>query len=621
MTIAAKKYAILLLILIIFLLSFTPPSQTGSVHKRAKTQARPALSGPTLSHATEHFIIHYTLEGEDAVSQADEDGDDLPDYVGAVAQALEFSWQQEIERLGWRSPLPDKGEGGDPRFDVYLENQVEVFGYVETYRASVGDNHPPGARENSTTYGYLGLDNDYSPDELGDDLSPLEAMRTTVAHELHHAIQAAYDDSDPYEWLYEASAVWMEDEIYPDIGDAKSYLVDYMDAPDLCPLSMGRDDHDVRWYGDWILLRYIAEHHSGPQTIRRLWEHMTILDGLPALEATLTEQGATLTEVLVNFSIANLTKSDCPANTPYCYAQGSDYLQPYVEEMVRLDPGEVETLIPKDGVQQFGADYLRLRSERPILLDFQGSLAGEWEVRLVGLVGDKATVTSLDPTGPTTVNPSKFDRLYLVIVNVAPVEVEADCGYHNYTLAFADASPGKQIKAPLVPADPDPYLPPTYDVDETEDSAPSLSGGAPIEPEETPFPPLYPGYLPPDYVFTQVVSYTTADLGELEQDYAPGGEPIIALAYSGVGAEAYISIAQSPAPYEDVASWVDAQAYSESDVRLVNNKPVYLVEYGDKTNPLSRATFVHHHLFIVMDGTLDLIEMQQVVAGFLANNP
>ena len=245
----------------------------------------------------------------------------------------------------------------------------------------------------------------------------------------------------------------MEDEVYPDIGDAKSYLADYMDTPDLCLLSMGRDDQDVRWYADWILLRYIAEHHGGPQTIRRLWEQMTTLDGLHALEATLAEQGTTLAEVLVDFSIANLAKSDCPANTPYCYTQGSDYLQPYVEEIVRIDRGEVETFIPKDGVQQFGADYLRLKSEGPILLDFQGSLAGEWEVRLLGLVDDEVTVSSLAAAGPTAVDPSKFDRLYLVIVNVAPVEFEEDCGYHNYTLAFADASLGKQIKAPLVPPD------------------------------------------------------------------------------------------------------------------------------------------------------------------------
>ncbi|MBN1995415.1 MAG: hypothetical protein JW953_22190 [Anaerolineae bacterium] len=612
----AKISLILLLTLTLSLLSFTPPPPTGPVHKRAKTQPRPALSGTTLLHATEHFLIHYTLNGADAISATDEDGNGLPDYVDAVAEALAFSWQHEVERLGWRPPLPDRGEGSDLRFDVYLQNQDDLYGYVETAGGHVGDNPNTFARENHAAYGYLSLDNDYHLDDLGEELSPLDAMRTTVAHELHHAIQAAYDDSDPYEWLYEASAVWIEDEVYPNIGDAKSYLLDFMDAPDLCPLSVGRDEYDVRWYGGWILLRYISEHYGGPPTIRQLWEHMATLDGLQALQATLAEQGTTLAETLVNFSIANLTKSNCPTNTPYCYAQGSDYLRPYVEGTVRVDPGEVDTFIPKDGVQQFGADYVRLKSKIPILVDFRGSPAGQWAAQLVGLAADQSTVIPLANPGPTAVDPTKFDRLYLVIVNITPVGAEEECGYYNYTLALADAAMGSPVNAPPVPDDPGPYLPPTYQ----DDSLSPLGGGTIIRPADAPFTPLYPGYLPAGYTFSHVISYTGADLGEYEPDYAPAGEPVIALEYAGAGPEAYVSITQSLAPDESVADWVKAQGYFANDIRLVNNKPVYLIEYSDETN-LSSATFIHQNRFIVIDGTFDLIDMQQVVAGFLANNP
>jgi hypothetical protein len=321
--------------------------------------------------------------------------------------------------------------------------------------------------------------------------------------------------------------------------------------------------------------------------------------------------------VLLNFSIANLTKSNCPTNTPYCYdAHGSDYLRPYVEGTVRIDAGEVDTLIPRDGVQQFGTDYVRLKSKGPILVDFQGSQAGQWAVRLVGLDDGQATVTPLADPGPTLIDASQFDRLYLVIVNTAPVETEVACGYHNYTLALADPATGQQIKAPLVPADPGPYLPPTY-----TDSTPFPSDGRPIKAEEAPFPPLYPGYLPVDYTLTQIISYTVPELGKWEQDYAPGGEPIIVLEYTGINTETYISITQSPAPYDSVARWVEAQGYYENDVRLVNSKPVYLLDYSSEAGPFSSATFVHHNLFVVIDGTIDWIEMQQVVAGFLINNP
>jgi hypothetical protein len=204
-----------------------------------------------------------------------------------------------------------------------------------------------------------------------------------------------------------------------------------------------------------------------------------------------------------------------------------------------------------------------------------------------------------------------------VIVNTTPVAVEADCGYYNYTLALADAAAAQLIKAPLVPDDPDPYVPPRYD----EQGSALLGTGTAIDIEEAPFPPLYPDYLPPEYTFAHIVKYTTADLLEYEQDYAPGGEPIIALEYAGDDLETYLSITESTAPYKNVEAWVNAQGYSENDLRLVDNKPVYLIDYSDEGEAFSSATFVHHNLFIVIDGTFDRIEMQHVVASFLANNP
>jgi len=608
---------IFIFFLTLFLVAFMPPFQTeDGVHGRPKTQPRPALSGPALSHATAHFKIHYTLHGEDAVSSTDDNDDGLPDYISAVAEALEFSWQEEVGRLGWRSPVPDQGEGGDARFDVYLQDQFDLFGYVETHRGMIANNPITPGQTISTAYGYLALDNDYAAEDFNDDLPPLDAMRTTVAHELHHAIQAAYDDNDPYEWLYEASAVWIEDEVYPDIGDAKSYLIDYMDVPDLCLLSVGRDDQDVHWYGAWILLRYISEHYGGPDTIRQLWEAMAKQDGLLAMESTLVQQGTTLPDVLVNFAVANLTKSNCPDNAPYCYAEGSDYLRPYVEGTVRVDPGELDTLIPKDGVQQMGVDYVRIKSNRPVMVDFQGSPSAEWEVRLVGLDDGQATVSRLAGSDPTIVDPAQFNRLYLVIVNTTPVESEAACGYYNYTLALADATAFERISAPPAPADPGPYLPPTFNTQETG----FLGHGQAITNEKAPFTPRYPGYMPADYYFSKVLSYSPEDLGEFERDYAPAGAPIIGLEYIGKNNN-YIYFTQSPAPEEDIKTWVNTRGYYENDLRLINNKPVYLVDYTDELGTFSSATFIHQNLFIVVDGTVTPIDMQDIVAGFLANNP
>jgi hypothetical protein len=631
MTHSPARFFASLLLASLLLSSFTPPPQSGPGHGRPKTQARPALSGQTLTHPTAHFLIHYTLNGEDAIAAADDNGDDLPDYVEDVAEALEFSWQRQIKELGWRSPLPDEGEGGDTKLDVYLEDQTDsfgsdnLFGYTDTFGGLVGDNPATARPELGAAYGYLSLDNGYDPDQFGYyELTSLEAMRVTAAHEFNHALQAAYDDNDPYSWLYEATAVWMEEEVYPEIGDARSYLADYMDAPDLCPLSVGRDDQDVRWYGGWILLRYLAEQSGGPETIRQLWENMAGLDGLAALKATLAQQKTTLPELLVNFSIAILTQSNCPSNAPYCYRHGSDYLRPYVEGSLQLDAGESKAFIPKDGVQQFGADYIRLKSDKPIRLDFQGSAAGQWQLWLVGLTGAQVRVISWPETSPTEIDPTKFEKLYLLVVNTAPVEEETDCGYHNYSLAAAPAESDTLPQAPAVLRDPAPYIAPVYaGGSETEKitNAPTLSEGQPISLEEAPFPPLYPGHLPPGYTLAEVISYTSADLGEWKQAYAPGGEPILGLIYRDDRPDSFLAMTQSPAPAQTLAEWREARAYAENEVRLINDLPVHLVEYNDESGQLSIATFIYHDLFIVLEGSFDLIELQQIVAGFLANNP
>lgn len=604
--------SLFLAILTLLLAAFVPPAQSTGAHKRLKTQARPALSGPVAAYSTEHFVIHYTLTGEDAVAETDEDSTGRPDYVEAVAEALEYAWRQQIEQQGWRAPLPDKAEGGDERLDVYLENQDTIYGYMDSFGSFVSD---PGAEVARTAYGYLSIDNDYSSAEFEDELDPLEVMRTTVAHEFHHAVQSAYDDEDPHYWLYEATAVWMEDKLYPDIGDARTYLDDYLNAPDLCLLSVGRDSEDVRWYGSWLLLQYIAEHYGGPATIRQVWEQMITQDGLAALDATLTVQKTSLTETIVNFSVANLTKSTCPTNEPYCYAAGETYLRPYVEHSLRVKAGELKTLTPKDGVQQFGADYIRIRGQGPLRLAFAGSAAGQWHLRLVGWSEDKTSVTPVSPGSATTVDPSVFDKLYMVIVNTAPVNEEAACGYHNYTLALAGEDFTGNLTPPELPADPGPYMPPRLDDEAAYNSVADF--GQPIAPEDLPFAPRYAGYLPAGYTFTELLSYVTNDFNDLAQDYAPQGEPIISVEYSHDSSGGYLSLVQSASPYKDVAAWVEARGYEGSYLRLVYNTPVYLVDYSDEAEVFSSATFVAGHRFIVIDGTIDPIEMQRVVAGLL----
>jgi len=235
---------------------------------------RPILSSDEKILDTEHFRIHYTLHGRDAISSEN--------YINEMGNAFEYSWQIQIDQYGWAPPPPDDGIGGDNRYDIYIQNVFAdgTAGYTEggdeRYRGLgqgvIGDNPLTDAVETRAAVSYIVMDNDYAElDEWAWEdgevnlLDPLDFMRSTAAHEFNHAIQFGYDGEEPADWLWEATASWMQDEVYDDINDAEEDLLAVFKSPDTCQLAYGgeeRVEDENHWYGEWIFLRYISEKHG-----------------------------------------------------------------------------------------------------------------------------------------------------------------------------------------------------------------------------------------------------------------------------------------------------------------------------------------------------------------------
>ena len=79
----------------------------------------------------------------------------------------------------------------------------------------------PNIIDEETTYeywdasAYCVLDNDYSSTQFPNPTTPLENLQVTAAHEYFHAVQFAYDIGEDA-WLMEATATWVEDEVFDD---------------------------------------------------------------------------------------------------------------------------------------------------------------------------------------------------------------------------------------------------------------------------------------------------------------------------------------------------------------------------------------------------------------------
>src|SRR6266576_3098042 len=206
-------------------------------------------------YCSAHFCIHWVDSTDDAPSLADDNGNGVPDYVETMDGVFEHVYDVENAQLGWRPPKPDEGLGGDSRTDVYIKQlgPSQIFGY------SAPD---PGQRARSQS-AYLVMDNDYRQSEYPRYSNPLPPMEVTAAHEYNHVLQFGYDVLQDT-WLFESTAVWMEDKVYDDVNDYLSYLTPWSQLSQV-PLTRfnGNDSTDplnVKVYGDAVLPRYIDAH-------------------------------------------------------------------------------------------------------------------------------------------------------------------------------------------------------------------------------------------------------------------------------------------------------------------------------------------------------------------------
>ncbi len=129
---------------------------------------------------------------------------------------MALSYAVENTALGWKNAKSDgtlgsrKGVGRDGQVDVYITDLGEnLYGYAST---------DPG-QKGAKRYAYLVLDNNY----VGFPTPPIESMQVTVAHEYNHILQFNYDVYEDV-WLFEDTATWAEEKVYPAINDYLNYL-------------------------------------------------------------------------------------------------------------------------------------------------------------------------------------------------------------------------------------------------------------------------------------------------------------------------------------------------------------------------------------------------------------
>ncbi len=262
--------------------------------------------------------------------------------VGATTQQVLATYAA----AGYRPPKPDGNRGGSSQLDVYvlpLERiDKSLYGFCDA------DKSPP-RRGPSNVSSFCVLDNDYA----GFPGTPEQTLQVTAAHELFHAVQFAYDYEED-RWLLEATATWVEDELYTDVNDNRQYLA-------ASPMRQPRQSLDqyvgLRHYGEWIFFRYLterwpAEQGGMPVLVRRLMERVDGARGGPnlysirAIERELRSRGTNLKRVYAEFSVAN-------RRPQHAYQEGAAYRAAPPSKRWTLSGKRRDT-----GVQQTRLDHL-----------------------------------------------------------------------------------------------------------------------------------------------------------------------------------------------------------------------------------------------------------------------
>ena len=179
-----------------------------------------------------NYCVNWVVTSRDAPSVVDANGNGRSDYIDDVFQVMDAVWSTEITVLGYRPPKSDatspdgfsawRTPESRPLFDIYILDLVgktggAALGYCTTDDPNILE--PGSLYHGNDASAYCVLDNDYAeawPREL-------EVLEATAAHEFFHAVQFAYN-FDLDDWLAEATATWVEDEVFDDVDDNHTYV-------------------------------------------------------------------------------------------------------------------------------------------------------------------------------------------------------------------------------------------------------------------------------------------------------------------------------------------------------------------------------------------------------------
>ena len=393
-----------------------------------------------------HFRVHYDTAGVNAVSSRDDDANDIPDYIDRTLSILDSTWVLEIEQLGYNPPPSDNGLGGGDEYDVHVvELGVGRSFYGFAYPGTSG----------ATTYSHLEIDNNFT-DPGYKQTRGLDALRVTIAHEFHHALQFGYYATFDGSWWQESTSTWMEEVAYPHIDDYLQYLTYFLGEPQRA-LNSG-PYQSLHTYGSAIFSLFLDQRYNR-ELNRLIWEEVgrrksVNLDHFDRVIRQVEPGG--LGVVVGEFAVWNYF-----TGTRYrdeYYAEGDKYPTVPTRDIAVA----AETVVRDTSlvVEATGSAYLRLEPQlRPGGVDlFFDANQGGWRRHLL-LVGPDSVSVQL--VSEPTIRVSSWDQFDEIVLVATSAKHTGLAYQHLFTAQFdPDLTDAPTALATLLkPNYPNPFRP------------------------------------------------------------------------------------------------------------------------------------------------------------------
>lgn len=362
------------------------------------------LSGDVETIRTNDFVVHYTVDGEDASSR---------EYAESVGVALQEIYDLQIRQMGWSEPIRDN-EG---MYNAFIADAGGSLGVAYPVEAVFDNPNTSDVREMAASRAIFLIENDFRG--LGKEASAHSLMRATATHEFNHVVQYGYDAEEGLGWLYESTASWMEVATVGSDQDATDYVRRDYRSPEICWTTNESGFN----YSQWTLLQSIADVH-GQEMIRRFWENAVELDGFETVSAALAEGGTTIPAAIERWRAQNFAR---------------DYdLAPLFRTTVALRDTLAETgdWASKGGLEQLGANYFNfdLDGTYTVTLDSPGQI----EMFALGVGNGEVQVIPLGQSG--TIDTAGFDHVGLMVFNSAMPPAPGDCDDDGFRLNIQPSS-------------------------------------------------------------------------------------------------------------------------------------------------------------------------------------